>query len=275
MMILDSAEALFSWHQNRQGTWAFVPTMGNLHEGHLNLVREAKKYAEKVVVSIYVNPTQFGQNEDFGAYPRTIDADKALLNEVGADALFLPTEKLIYPFGTDEALSYTLPEKYTKILCGISRPTHFQGVINVVSRLFALIRPDYAIFGAKDYQQQWLIKRFVADFHLPIQVITVPTVRADDGLALSSRNGYLSSEERQIAPKIYQSLNRVREALLANQNIISQEIKYLNDLGIQVEYYELRHNDDLSLTHQAENAVLFFAGKLGKTRLIDNLLITY
>lgn len=273
MMILDSAEALFSWHQNRKGTWAFVPTMGNLHEGHLNLVREAKKYAEKVVVSIYVNPTQFGQNEDFGAYPRTIDADKALLNEVGADALFLPTEKLIYPFGTAEALSYALPQQYTNILCGVSRPTHFQGVMNVVSRLFNLIRPHFALFGAKDYQQQWLIKRFVADFHLPIQVITVPTVRADDGLALSSRNGYLSSEERQIAPKIYQSLNRVREALLANQNIISQEIKYLNDLGIQVEYYELRHNDDLSLTHQAENAVLFFAGKLGKTRLIDNLPI--
>lgn len=273
MQTIDDRAALERFQRQRGKSVALVPTMGNLHRGHLSLVEEARRRAEQVVVSIYVNPTQFGANEDFGSYPRTLETDQQLLAAAGADYLFLPAQPLVYPHGLEEMFSFKLPSRFTDILCGAKRPGHFDGVINVVARLFNLIRPQLAFFGLKDYQQQWLIRRWVADFHWPVQICSGPLIRDTDGLALSSRNGYLNERERALAPEIYRSLCRSRQGLLAGRNDIAAEIATLQSLGFAVEYYELRSRETLALSNDPKDAMLFIAARLGQTRLIDNLAI--
>ena len=193
----------------------FIPTMGNLHQGHLNLVREARKLCDVVVVSIFVNPIQFGPNEDFDNYPRTLEQDSHLLAEVGCDIVFAPSVEQMY--GKHTRLTNITVSDITNDLCGLQRVGHFDGVAVVVTKLFNIVQPNFAFFGQKDYQQLAVIKQLVRDLNMPIEVIGVPIARAEDGLALSSRNGYLSEQERQTAPVIYQSLKTAEHDLLAGQ----------------------------------------------------------
>lgn len=282
MFYIYNHDDLSAWHQAKKERWALVPTMGNLHAGHLSLVRYAQQLADKVMVSIFVNPTQFGANEDFADYPRTLAADEALLREVGADALFLPDEKMIYPFGTSACCGVTAPAAFANILCGAHRPGHFDGVLNVVTRLFHLIRPEVAVFGEKDYQQQWLIKYCAADLHQQLDIHTAPTVRAADGLALSSRNAYLNPEARRLASQLYAHLQRQKEALRNGIYDVSSSKNSLEYQGFKLDYLELRRSSNLRLIEvdeleealQAGDARLFIAARLGHTRLIDNLELT-
>ena len=194
-------EFLGSWRHQREHV-ALVPTMGNLHEGHLSLVEIAAEHAERIVVTVFVNPTQFGAGEDFEEYPRTLKRDTQRLRKIQADVLFSPTVETIYPFGFENATLVTVPG-LTQNFCGASRPGHFDGVTSVVARLFAIVQPDVAVFGQKDYQQQLIIRHMTEDLSLPIRIITAPTVREADGLAMSSRNQYLEENERAIAPQLY------------------------------------------------------------------------
>jgi pantoate--beta-alanine ligase len=191
---------------------ALVPTMGNLHDGHLTLLKHAKRRADIVVTSIFVNPTQFGVNEDFDKYPRTLTADRALLADAGCDLLFAPEVQEMYPDGRHQSTTVHVND-ITDMLCGLSRPGHFSGVATVVSKLFNIVQPDMALFGEKDYQQLAVIRRMTRELCFPIEIVGVPTVRAADGLALSSRNGFLSAEERKLAPKLFQTLGNVRTAI--------------------------------------------------------------
>ena len=219
----------------------FVPTMGNLHEGHLNLVREARKLCDTVVVSIFVNPIQFGPNEDFDSYPRTLEQDQRLLAEAGCDIVFAPTVEQMY--GNKPRLTNISVGGITNDLCGLQRPGHFDGVAVVVTKLFNIVQPNFAFFGQKDYQQLAVIRQFVRDLNIPLEVIGVPIARATDGLALSSRNGYLSAENRAIAPAIYQSLKVAEQQLLAGTVLseVLQNIKSaLTDAGFVVDYVEAR-----------------------------------
>ena len=193
---IQSLNAALSPARLARKTIGFVPTMGNLHQGHLNLVREAKKLCDVVVVSIFVNPIQFGPNEDFDSYPRTLDQDSQLLAEVGCDIIFAPSVEQMY--GNKPRLTNISVSQITADLCGLQRPGHFDGVAVVVTKLFNMVQPNYAFFGEKDYQQLAVIRQFVRDLNIPLEVIGIPIVRAADGLALSSRNGYLSVEQRQI-----------------------------------------------------------------------------
>ena len=209
--IADLRETVREWRLARESI-AFVPTMGNLHAGHASLVGAAHLHGRRVVASVFVNPLQFGPNEDFAAYPRTPDEDFALLSELGADVLFLPTVAEMYPKGTTGSTIVDVPE-LSNILCGALRPGHFQGVATVVVKLLNLVQPDVAIFGEKDYQQLTIIRTSVEDLCLPVKIVGAPTVRADDGLALSSRNRYLTPEERARAPQLYHALDRARRRL--------------------------------------------------------------
>jgi len=254
----------------------FVPTMGNLHEGHLNLVREARKLCDVVVVSIFVNPIQFGPNEDFENYPRTLEQDSHLLADAGCDIIFAPSVEQMY--GSQPRLTNISVAKITDDLCGKSRAGHFDGVAVVVTKLFNIVQPNYAFFGQKDYQQLAVIRQLVRDLNLPLEVIGVPITRATDGLALSSRNGYLSTEERQLAPSIYQSLKNA-ELKLQQGQALSQVLDHvksqLTQAGLVVEYVEAR-TPELQAVHEFnQGLVLFVAAKLGNTRLIDNLQVNY
>lgn len=252
----------------------FIPTMGNLHQGHLNLVREARKLCDVVVVSIFVNPIQFGPNEDFDNYPRTLEQDSHLLAEVGCDIVFAPSVEQMY--GKHIRLTNISVSDITNDLCGLQRPGHFDGVAVVVTKLFNIVQPNFAFFGQKDYQQLAVIKQLVRDLNMPIEVIGVPIARAEDGLALSSRNGYLSEQERQTAPVIYQSLKTAEHDLLAGQalsNVLSQIRTSLTEAGLVVDYVEARSPMLLKVDQFDQDVVLFVAAKLGKTRLIDNLQI--
>ena len=254
----------------------FVPTMGNLHEGHLNLVREAKKLCDVVVVSIFVNPIQFGPNEDFDSYPRTLEQDQRLLAEVGCDIVFAPTVEQMY--GTQSRLTNISVSGITEDLCGLQRPGHFDGVAVVVTKLFNMVQPTYAFFGEKDYQQLAVIRQFVRDLNIPLEVIGVPIVRAEDGLALSSRNGYLSPEHRAIAPTIYQSLKTAAADLQAGTalaQVLSNLAQTLTDAGFVVDYVEARTPQLHKIEQFDQDVVLFVAAKLGETRLIDNLQVKY
>jgi pantoate--beta-alanine ligase len=254
----------------------FVPTMGNLHEGHITLVRAAKKICDVVVVSVFVNPTQFGVGEDFDSYPRTLDQDSRLLAEVGCDIIFAPSVEQMY--GTQPRLTHIRVEGITNALCGQSRLGHFDGVALVVTKLFNIVQPDYAFFGEKDYQQLAVIRQFVRDLNIPLEVIGVPIVRADDGLALSSRNGYLSAEQRAIAPTIYQLLKQAEQQLRSGQ-ILSQVLANisteLTKAGFIVDYVEARQPNLQAIEQFDRDVVLFVAAKLGSTRLIDNLQIDF
>lgn len=280
MQRLDSLTALNRWQGTRKGERvALVPTMGNLHAGHLALVRQAATLADRVVVSIYVNPTQFGPNEDFSRYPRTLNADLAKLESLSVDAVFLPDEAMIYPFGVAESMTFQLPESYAGILCGKGRPGHFQGVVAVVSRLFLLIRPEMAVFGAKDFQQQWILRRMVADLHFPVKIVTGETVREPDGLAMSSRNQYLNEVQRQQAPAIQATLQQSAEKIRAGQGIehvLARAWETLVQAGLAVEYFDCRDQATLQAADKFDRPlVLFAAARLGNTRLIDNFVLDF
>ncbi|WP_151776927.1 pantoate--beta-alanine ligase [Acinetobacter brisouii] len=254
----------------------FVPTMGNLHEGHLNLVREAKKLCDVVVVSIFVNPIQFGPNEDYANYPRTLDKDSQLLADVGCDIIFAPSVEQMY--GKQPRLTNISVSGITEDLCGASRPGHFDGVAVVVSKLFNIVQPNLAFFGQKDFQQLAVIRQFVQDLSFPIEVIGVPITRAADGLALSSRNGYLTPEQRAVAPTIYQSLKTAEQALLngVDLQIVLAEIKtQLTSAGFVVDYVEARSPSLQAVQGFQQDTVIFIAAKLGTTRLIDNLVVKF
>jgi pantoate--beta-alanine ligase len=256
---------------------ALVPTMGNIHDGHLSLVRLARKHAERVVVSIFVNPTQFGEGEDIDSYPRTIERDTRSLKRAKVDLLFVPDVATIYPFGTDNATSVTVPV-LTDDLCGTFRPGHFAGVTTVVSRLFGLVQPDVAVFGQKDYQQQLVIRRMAEDLSLPTKIIAGPTVREEDGLAKSSRNQYLSDVERAIAPRLYAAIveigARIDDGNTDYAVLEADAMEKLRLAGFDPEYVSVRRASDLGAPESSDDdLVVLAAARLGAARLIDNLLI--
>jgi pantoate--beta-alanine ligase len=252
---------------------ALVPTMGNLHEGHLALVGKAKEKADRVVVSIFVNPTQFGVGEDFESYPRTEQEDQEKLNAIDADLLFLPVVTEVYAADAKTVVSVAgLSEWY----CGASRPGHFNGVATVVCKLFNMVQPDTALFGLKDFQQLTVIRTMVRDLNFPIEIVGVETVREASGLAMSSRNGYLTAGEKTVAAQLYQSLCNARDAILAGQQsyeeIENRALLFLRDCGFQPEYFAVCRASDLKKAGVDDvDLVLLTAARLGKTRLIDNI----
>ncbi|HET9122775.1 MAG TPA: pantoate--beta-alanine ligase [Acidiferrobacteraceae bacterium] len=259
----------------RAAPWALVPTMGNLHAGHLRLVAAAHAEGRPVVVSIYVNPLQFGAGEDFAQYPRTLDADLAALQAVHADVVFVPAESDLYPRGVSRQTRVRVPG-LSDILCGATRPGHFEGVATVVHRLLTLTAPECAVFGKKDYQQWHVIRRMQEDLSLPVRILGVDTVRDADGLALSSRNGYLSAEERVRAPALYAGLRQVvadgADAAGEWRGTLERVRTGLQQGGWIPEYLEVRRQADLELPHPADrDLVVLAAARLGRTRLIDNL----
>ncbi|HEY9041405.1 MAG TPA: pantoate--beta-alanine ligase [Rheinheimera sp.] len=267
-------QQISSWRQNGQRI-AFVPTMGNLHNGHLQLVDVAKTRADKVIVSIFVNPMQFGKNEDLASYPRTLEADCAGLKQHGTDAVFTPTPEMMYPRGLDVQTFVEVP-KLGDLHCGASRAGHFRGVSTIVCKLFNLVQPDVACFGQKDYQQLAIIRQMVTDLSLPIEIVGVPTERASDGLALSSRNGYLNAEQRATAPQLYRLLQQLRNAIVAgNHDYRALELEtkqQLTQAGFIPDYIDISDRHDLTLATKAEqDKVILAAAWLGTTRLIDNL----
>jgi pantoate--beta-alanine ligase len=256
----------------------FVPTMGNLHAGHLDLVAEARRRADRCVVSIFVNPMQFGEGEDYDAYPRTLQADEVKLQAAGADLLFSPAVATIYPAGATQQTRVEVPE-ISDILCGISRPGHFVGVATVVCKLFNMVQPDLAVFGEKDFQQLMVIRRMVSDLALPIEIVGKATVRETDGLAMSSRNGYLSREERRIAPSLYRTLQATASAIEGGDrdypSLEAEAGKTLRSMGFRPDYYAIRQAGNLSVPEPGGGEgplVILAAAYLGTTRLIDNLI---
>ena len=272
--IAELRELVTNWRLGRESI-AFVPTMGNLHLGHASLMAAAHLHGRRVISSIFVNPLQFGPTEDYGAYPRTPEDDTTLLGEYGVDALFHPTVDEMYPQGSVGSTVIDVPG-LTDVLCGAFRPGHFQGVATVVVKLLCLVQPDVAIFGEKDYQQLTVIRRVVQDLNLPVQIVGAPTVRAEDGLALSSRNRYLSAEDRAAAPTIYRALDAARRRLeegdVGYAAIEAQGLAALQAAGIRPDYFEVRTAERLARpAAQESDLVVLAAGRLGKARLIDNL----
>lgn len=253
-----------------------VPTMGNLHAGHITLVDKARQRTDFVVVSIFVNPLQFGAGEDLDSYPRTLEEDQRKLLDAGADLVFAPNVKEMYPEGMAGHTRISVPV-VSEGLCGASRPGHFEGVATVVCKLLNIVQPDLAVFGQKDYQQLAVIRKMAHDLCLPVQVMGEPTVRAEDGLALSSRNGYLSSEERQVAPVLFETLQQVAKAIQAGAQdypvLIETARQRLADAGLRADYLDLRDAITLNpVDTETRDMVILAAAYLGKTRLIDNLL---
>ena len=269
--IAELRKIIQSWKQQGDSV-AFVPTMGNLHDGHLHLVQQAKSKARRVVVSIFVNPTQFGVNEDFSSYPRTETQDQEKLLAIGTDLVFLPSVDEMY---NPTAKTSVTVSGLSEIHCGASRVGHFAGVATVVCKLFNMVQPDLALFGLKDFQQLMVIRTMVRDLNIPVGILGIDTVREADGLAMSSRNGYLSKAERQIAPVLYQTLCSAKEAILKGETIetVTEQAKQrLTDVGFVVDYFTVCRADDLSLAQNTDTElVILTAAKLGKTRLIDNL----
>ncbi|WNL44768.1 pantoate--beta-alanine ligase [Dyella sp. BiH032] len=262
------------WRSQGQ-TVGFVPTMGNLHAGHHSLIKLARARTDRVVASVFVNPTQFGPNEDFERYPRTLTQDQAGLAEQGCDLLFAPEVATMYPFGHANSVSVHVPQ-VTDTLEGAHRPGHFDGVATVVCKLFNLVQPDVAVFGQKDFQQLKVIERMVRDLALPVKVMGAPTLRAEDGLALSSRNQYLSPAERELAPQIHATLLQMRELVLKGHAIKVVEQAAASKLaraGFEPDYAAIRRAEDLAEPAEGERdgLVALIAARLGSTRLIDNL----
>lgn len=268
--------AVRGWRSKGQ-TVGFVPTMGNLHAGHQSLVRLARARADRVVASVFVNPTQFGPNEDFERYPRTLVHDQAALADEGCDLLFAPEVATIYPYGAALSTSLRVPQ-ITAMLEGAHRPGHFDGVATVVCKLFNLVNPDLAVFGQKDFQQLKVIERMVRDLSLPVKIIAAPILRADDGLALSSRNQYLSVQQRAQAPLVHDTLLKMRELLGQGHPWHAVERvaeARLTRAGFVPDYAAIRRAEDLAEPEdgQREGLVALIAARLGDTRLIDNLLL--
>lgn len=263
------------WRKNGQ-TVALVPTMGALHEGHLSLVQQAQKKADRVIVSIFVNPTQFGKNEDLSKYPRQEKEDKAKLDQLGTDLIFAPRVDQMYPEGFSTSISVS---GITEGLCGGSRPGHFDGVAIIVTKLLLQTLPDIAIFGEKDYQQLQVIKRFATDLDIPVRIEGGAIVREADGLAMSSRNSYLTKTQRETAPLLYKKIKGLAKSLpkaRTPKKILDEAVGELNEAGFKVDYLELRDTKTLEpikgkITAPAR---LFVAAFLGKTRLIDNIRVS-
>ncbi len=257
------------------GRIAFVPTMGNLHDGHIALMRQARSHADVVVASIFVNRLQFGPKEDFDKYPRTFENDCAQLSEAGVDILFAPDEKEMYP--SPQRYHVEPDQAHVNILEGAVRPGHFGGVATVVLKLFNIVQPDVALFGKKDYQQLMVLKNMVRELALPIDVVPGETIRADDGLALSSRNGYLSVAERAEAPRLSRQLVRIRERIAAGERdflrLETEAVAELAAHGWLPDYIAIRQRSDLQAPQGDAPLVVLGAAKLGNTRLIDNLEI--
>jgi pantoate--beta-alanine ligase len=270
--VCELREAIKLWRSQDESV-AFVPTMGNLHAGHLHLVSTAKKKADRVVVSIFVNPTQFGVGEDFETYPRTEREDQEKLVAENADLLFLPSVADIY---TPDAKTVVTVSGLSDVYCGASRPGHFSGVATVVCKLFNMVQPNIALFGLKDFQQLAVIKTMVRDLNIPVEITGVDTVRESSGLAMSSRNGYLTEAEKRVAPKLYQSLCAARDAILAGDlayaNIEQQALQFLQQAGFQPDYFSVCRSSDLKkAVAEDRDLVLLAAARLSKTRLIDNI----
>ncbi len=273
MQIISTIAQLRAWRK-QAGTVAFVPTMGNLHAGHMALVHEAKKHADKVVVSIFVNPIQFGQGEDFEQYPRTLEQDAEKLQQAGADVIFAPSVQEMYPHGAQQY--FVEPPPLQNELCGRTRPGHFRGVATVVTKLFNIVQPNVACFGKKDYQQLAVLTAMVQDLNMDIRIIPVATERASSGLALSSRNGYLSAEELQQAAQLYQQLQAIAAEIIQGRrdfDVLEQTATAaLNQLGWRVDYIEIRQANTLQKAQCTDQEIVILAAAvLGRTRLIDNL----
>lgn len=274
---LDDLRRTIARYRREGARIGLVPTMGNLHQGHLSLLARARELADRTVVSIFVNPIQFGQGEDYGRYPSTLEADRGKLAEAGLDLLFAPNLDELYPGGIEEDTRVTVPGLST-ILCGQYRPGHFSGVATVVSKLFINVQPDVALFGEKDYQQVLVIKRMVHDLRMPVEVVAQPIVREADGLAMSSRNSYLGPAERRIAPAIYAALKQAAERLTAGEaSLIAIETAAMADLaarGFRPEYFSIRRADDLAPPRAGDTDLCVLAAAwLGGARLIDNLRV--
>ncbi len=255
--------------------FALVPTMGNLHAGHLRLVEYAREFAEHVVVSIFVNPLQFGPNEDFKNYPRTFEADKTKLISSGTELLFAPSVDEIYASDRERITRVDVPE-LSAILDGKFRPGHFAGMATIVTKLFNIVQPDVALFGEKDYQQLQVIRRLVADLSIPVEIIGVPTVREADGLAMSSRNQYLTAAERALAPQLFHTLDELAQELSNGrcdfQRLESEAVRKLSTIGMRPDYVAIREASSLTAPDNASNnLVVLAAAWLGKARLIDNI----
>ena len=252
-----------------------TPTMGNLHSGHVALVSKAVQRADFVVATIFVNPLQFGPNEDLATYPRTLAADQEKLLQAGCHLLFTPSVEEMYPHGMADQTLVSVPH-LSEGLCGASRPGHFDGVATVVSKLFNMVQPDLAVFGEKDFQQLAVIRAMVRDLNMPIKIIGEPTVRADDGLALSSRNGYLSPEQRAAAPALYRVISQIGMAIRAGEQdfvrLLEDGRRELEAAGFRIDYLEIRDATSLRpATAKDSDLVILAAAFMGKTRLIDNL----
>lgn len=272
--ILPLQEQLSVWRNEGQKI-ALVPTMGNLHDGHLSLIDNARQFADKVIVSIFVNPTQFVQGEDYGTYPRTPDEDRQKLITLATDILFNPETGEIYTDDTQQQTQIAVPG-LDNILCGLSRPGHFSGVATVVTKLFNIVRPDTALFGEKDYQQLLIIKKLVQDLFFPVEIIGIPTVREKDGLAMSSRNSYLNIEERKCAPILYRTLKQTADSITAGNSDFSgletSGQSALDHAGFKTEYFSIRNAGTLGDPGE-DDLVILAAAHLGKARLIDNVII--
>ncbi|MGH8271916.1 MAG: pantoate--beta-alanine ligase [Gammaproteobacteria bacterium] len=276
--LLSTVAAVRAWRAMRLragASVAFVPTMGNLHVGHATLIDRAREVADFVLVSVFVNPTQFVPGEDYEKYPRTLARDRELAGVHEADAVFAPTSGEMYPRGSDAAVTIEVPG-LSDVLCGASRPGHFRGVASVVARLFNLVQPEYALFGEKDYQQLLVIRRMTAGLFFPIEIVGVPTVRESDGLALSSRNQYLTPAERERAPAMYRELVTAAESLAMGAKPAAVEaagVAALHAAGLRNDYFAVRDAATLAAPESGRERVVLAAAWLGDTRLIDNIRV--
>jgi pantoate--beta-alanine ligase len=271
-------ERVSRWHREGERV-AFVPTMGNLHAGHISLIEVARKRGDRFVASIFVNPMQFGPNEDFAHYPRTPQKDESMLAEAGCDLMFMPDVAEIYPAGFGHSTRVVVPQ-LSGLLDGEFRPGHFDGVSTVVAKLFNIVTPDIAVFGEKDFQQLAIIRRMVADLCEPIEIIGAPTVREADGLAMSSRNQYLTADERQTAPQLSAALSRAVKRLAAGERdfaaIERAELDAITRAGFRPDYFTVRDAKTLvPPSTESQHLVVLVAARLGKARLIDNLQFTF
>lgn len=280
MIVAESRDALRAvlakWRSDGR-RWSLVPTMGNLHDGHLRLVDEARQRSDRTIVSIFVNPTQFGPNEDFQNYPRTPESDLEKLKAAGVDLLFMPEVEGVYPAGPENAIRVEVPA-LGEILCGKSRKGHFDGVAMVVTRLFALCSPDVAVFGEKDFQQLMIIRQLTLDLGFPIEIVGMPTIREPDGLAMSSRNQYLTPAERKVAPTLHALLMDLAHRIQAGGRVdecVRDGLTLLESKGFVPDYLELRDVDGLAPRNEASRELVWLvAARLGKARLIDNQRFT-
>jgi len=269
--------AVSGW-KNEGNSIALVPTMGNLHRGHLSLIEGAKGQADRTAVSIFVNPIQFGHGEDYELYPSTLEQDLDILRDANVDLVFAPNLGELYPAGIEADTRISVPD-ISDILCGEFRPGHFSGVATVVMKLFINVQPDYAFFGEKDYQQTLVIKRMVSDLLLPVEVLTLPIIREENGLAMSSRNSYLNESEKQLSSEIYKAIEKaatmVRTGADSLDDIEKNSAYLLEELGFKVEYFSIRRRQDLKLVNDSidKSLIILVAAWIGDTRLIDNLQI--